>query len=362
MRLGLIGWGTATGNGGMNSDIAHLAKYVTKWMIPSHPEHPYHLPYINRCIHNTKVYFSSFDSCPEDIELFFSDIDGILYVEHPIYRSSHFSGYDLILDCLSRGKSAFGIPMWEWWPEEAEWAQMTSALWAPTRYTLTYLKALQTILYSRGYEPLWKNSVYGSYWGVDCNEFRYKNRKNIESIAYVNGQGGYKCRKASDIIIPCLSRMAQLGANVKIYTQTDLPSFPGIDLITIKSDNHDSRSQLYLDDDLFVFSSYWEGLCHGIYEAAYSGGIVVTTNDPPMNELVPALTINVEEVKTESLDKKIRKGVPSGQHLYHLLQSVIGSECSDLSLKGHQWVLENRNLSITLLDMYSKFQAYLLLK
>ena len=34
MRLGLVGWGVASGNGGMNTDIACLGDFVTKWLIP----------------------------------------------------------------------------------------------------------------------------------------------------------------------------------------------------------------------------------------------------------------------------------------------------------------------------------------
>ena len=48
MRLGLVGWGIASGNGGMNTDIACLSEFVTKWLIPKHPKLPLHDPYVKR--------------------------------------------------------------------------------------------------------------------------------------------------------------------------------------------------------------------------------------------------------------------------------------------------------------------------
>ena len=57
MRLGLVGWGVASGNGGMNTDIACLGDFVTKWLIPKHPKLPLHDTYIQRAKGSVEITF-----------------------------------------------------------------------------------------------------------------------------------------------------------------------------------------------------------------------------------------------------------------------------------------------------------------
>jgi glycosyltransferase involved in cell wall biosynthesis len=360
MRLGLIGWGTASGNGGMNTDIASLAPFVTKWLIPDHPKLPLHDPYIMKARQNTELFFSTLDEKPGNLDTFFSNIDGLLYIEHPIYRKNHFCNFDIIEECDLRRIPTFGIPMWEWWPEEEEWALRTSALWAVTQYTNNYLSSLAYVLESRGLSPRWRNKVFGCKWGINSDEFAFRLRKQIVNIAYVLGNAGYKNRKAGEITIPTLVNLAEQGIPISIYSQSDLSSY-GISCsnINIKATTFPMRKDVYVDGDLFVFPSYWEGLCHGLYEASYSGALVITTNTAPMNECLPAITIPVDQIKDEHIGKKIKKAIPSMEALKHIIKSLYGSECSDISQASHDWVARERDLKNTLLDLYNSFAPLL---
>jgi glycosyltransferase involved in cell wall biosynthesis len=357
MRLGLVGWGTPSGNGGMNSDIADLAMYVTKWLIPSHPKLPLHDPYIERVRTTTEVYMCSLEAKPDCLEDFFRDIDGILYVEHPIFRKNNFCGFDIVEYCKENDYNVFGIPMWEWWPEEEQWAVNTDALWAVTNYTNQYLTSLAVVLEARGILPAWSDKVFGCKWGVNAKEFDFKQRDTINSVAFVNGNGGYKCRKASDLILPTLGRLAEAGIDVNVYTQAPLDKH--YSHLNYVASNFPYRKDVYRDDDLFIFTSYWEGLCHGIYEAAYSGAIVVTTDTQPMNESDACIKIPVTHIESEHLSKRIKKAVPCMDSLESTVKSLYRSNCRELSMASHLWIGRHRTLSDTIEEMYISFSSSL---
>jgi len=358
MRLGLVGWGVASGNGGMNTDIACLGDFVTKWLIPKHPKLPLHDPYINRAQSSVAITFlDANDDFDAVIDEFSEDIDGLLYVEHPIFNIHPYQ-FDIVDKFHAKNKKVFGIPMWEWWPEEEPWAVNTDAIWAVTTYTNKYMHSLANILETRGITPSWKNAVFGNKWGVNLNDFSYRQRSYAKDIVFVRGNAGYKDRKAGNIILPELSRIAsKTDYNITIYSQAEVNKFSEGDLsnLTIKHTIFPDRKSVYEQGDIFIFCSYWEGLCHGIYEASFSGGLVLTTNTPPMNECIPAFLVDVENITTEKLNKRIKKAVPSMQSMRQVLEHLNGKDISELSFEAHNWVARKRDLTETLAQMYSHF-------
>ena len=98
------------------------------------------------------------------------------------------------------------------------------------------------------------------------------------------------------------------------------------------------RKSVYENGDIFIFCSHWEGLCHGIYEASYSGGLVLTTNTEPMDECKPAFLVDVENISTEKLGKSIKKVTPSMKSMRNILDSLQGKSISHLSHEAHEWV------------------------
>ena len=354
MRLGLVGWCSASGNGGMNLDIFCLADYVTKWLIPVHEEiFPVFDPYlvIARQQEGKSIYLSELSSSPSCINDFFEDIDGIIYVEHPVLRPNHFDGFCIVSECISRSKIVLGIPMWEWWPPESLWALNTTALWSVTQYTNIYLNSLVNDLESKGIVPRWKNRIFGNRWGVNIEQFPFRQRRKPQTIVFVNGNGGYKDRKAGDILIPILSKFSHKGVKKVIYSQKKLCLEIPPDTKLVNS-TFETRNSVYESGDIFLFPSYWEGLCHGLYEAACTGGIVIATNTSPLNECLPAVLIPQEQIFSEKLDKKVKKVVPGLESLPLILSSILSSDCTFLSLESRKWVLENRDLKDTLEDLY----------
>tara|TARA_Y100001933_G_scaffold72016_2_gene73639 strand:+ start:1385 stop:2482 length:1098 start_codon:yes stop_codon:yes gene_type:complete len=360
MRLGLVGWGVASGNGGMNTDIACLGDFVTKWLIPKHPKLPLHDPYIERVKGSVEITFvDENDNFDDVINQFSEGIDGLLYIEHPIFDIRPYK-FDIVGKFHSKNKKVFGIPMWEWWPEKEPWALNTDAIWAVTDYTNNYMHALADVLETRGVSPSWKNTIFGNQWGVNLNDFSYRQRNRAEEIVFVRGNAGYKDRKAGKIIIPELIKLASESEyKITIYSQAELGDISKnkTENLTLKQTVFPDRKSVYETGDIFIFCSYWEGLCHGIYEASYSGGLVLTTNTPPMNECVPAFVVDVEETSTEMLRKEIKKAIPSMRSMTQVLESLQGQDISKISYESHQWVKNKRDLSETMAKMHHMFSS-----
>ena len=146
---------------------------------------------------------------------------------------------------------------------------------------------------------------------------------------------------------------------ITIYSQAELEDISENkpENLILKQTVFPDRKSVYENGDVFIFCSYWEGLCHGIYEASYSGGLVLTTNTPPMNECVPAFVVDVEETSTEMLGKAIKKAIPSMRSMRQVLESLQGQDISEISYESHQRVKSKRNLSETLAQMHQMFSS-----
>lgn len=346
MNFGLVGWGIASGNGGMNSDIISLASWITHWLVPTHPSSPNHSEYLAKAVGKT-VYTCNLKGDEEIYEKFLDEVDGLIYVEHPCLRDD----YDIVLQAKKKGKIVVGIPMWEWWPERKPWALQTDILWAVTSTTRKYLNSLSTVLFMHGYRHEWRGRVYGDKWGVNLSDFPFRKRNAASKFVFVNGNGGYKLRKASDIVFDAFSRPG--APSLIVYTQKNNIASITSKNITVVDKVFPDRSDVYADGDVFLFPSYWEGLCHGIYEAQACGGIVITSEQPPMNECGSPYLLPIKHYEQEDLSgKKICKAIPCADSLYLLANSLYGQDISEKSCEGRLNIDSKFNLENTLDSMY----------
>jgi len=349
MNFGLIGWGIASGNGGMNSDIAQLASWVTHWLIPEHPKSTIHPPYVDKP-KGKKIIHCRLSGDIEKYENFLDAVDGIIYVEHPCLKDD----YDIVMQAKKKGKFVVGIPMWEWWPERKPWSLQTDLLWAVTGFTERYLKSLSDVLYTHGWKHNWRNQVYGNRWGVNLEDFPFRQRNVANNFVFINGNGGSKLRKASDIVFEAFGMPG--APPLTVYTQqTKVISNNLPDSVKLIDKNFPDRKDVYQDGDVFLFPSYWEGLCHGIYEGQASGGVVITTDHPPMNECGTPYLVPLEQLTQEELSGKyIVKAHSSVKELYNLCVTLYRQDISKVSLSGRLDIVEKRfNLYETLRDLYS---------
>ncbi|NDY96285.1 glycosyltransferase [Wenzhouxiangella limi] len=326
MRVGLVGWGIASGVGSMNYDIVRLAPWVTHWLVPKHPNSENHEPYLQAC-GDSEVIKCELAGSEAEYKYFLDSIDVLLYVEHPCLRGS----YNIVLEAKKRGVFVIGVPMWEWWPESKDWALATDMLWAVTDFTYRYLSSLSDVLFAHGFHHCWRNKVVQGQWGVNLDEFPFVPRKFAKRFVFINGNGGYKLRKASDVIFDAFSLPG--APPLTVYTQQterlaeNVPRSANLIL-----GNFDERKDVYADGDVFIFCSYWEGLGLGLYEAQCSGALVVTTDHAPMNECGTDFVVPVEKFAQENLaGKKIVKAVPSASDLFEIVHSLNGVNISEIS-------------------------------
>ncbi|OBW94810.1 glycosyltransferase [Gallibacterium anatis] len=354
MNIGLVGWGCTTGNGGMNSDLATLASWISHWLVPEHPKLPNHLPYLERAkAVGTIVIESSLNDNFDIVDSFLNNVDGIIYIEHPCYKNDK---YNIVLEAKKRNKLVIGIPMWEWWPERKDWALATDILWAVTKFTENYLNSLSNVLFAHGWVHNWKGKVIYSRWGVDLNSFPFKQRHKAERFIFINGNGGYKMRKASDIVAKAFSLPGAPPLTVYSQQKDQIALFTSHNVNVIHK-NFPDRKDVYSDGDVFLFPSYWEGLCHGIYEGQAVGGLVITTDIAPMNECGTPYLIPVEKYMQEDLSgKKILKAVPSYHRLFDIAISIYNSNIKNASITNRKYIEKEFNLEVNLLLFYKKLQ------
>lgn len=352
MNFGLIGWGIASGNGGMNSDIAQLASWVTHWLIPQHPKSPIHQPYLDK-LPNKEIIHCKLSDDHDNYNKFLNSVDGIIYVEHPCLKDD----YDIVAEAKKRGKLVVGIPMWEWWPERKSWAMQTDVLWAVTNFTNRYLNSLSDTLYVHGWQHNWRNRIHGNRWGVNLNDFPFKQREKAEKFVFINGNGGYKLRKASDIVFEAFSLPG--APPLTVYTQqTDRIAKNLPPNVTLINKTFPDRKDVYDEGDVFIFPSYWEGLCHGIYEGQAVGGLIITSDHPPMNECGSSLLVPIVDLSQEELSgKKIIKAIPSTHHLFEIARSIYSTNIKEQSTKNHTHIKTNFNLKETLKIMYNEITS-----
>ena len=121
--------------------------------------------------------------------------------------------------------------------------------------------------------------------------------------------------------------------------------------------NFPEREDVYSEGDIFLFPSYWEGLCHGIYEAQAVGGLVITSSQPPMNECGTPYLVGVDRYAQEDLSgKKILKAIPSVDDLYNISKCIYGSDITKLSKQNRKNIEINFNLESNLKSLYIKIQ------
>lgn len=342
MNIGLIGWGIASGNGGMNTDIACLLEPVTHWLIPKHPNGNNHEPYLEKAKKYVEITECSLKQDHSVYDDFLDKVDALLYIEHPVIKDE--KDYDIVHEAKKKGKIVIGIPMWEWWPENKRWANETDILWSVTKFTTQYLNSLSDVMFAKGITHSWRGNVIENKWGVNLDDFPFIQRKKVEKIVFINGNGGYKLRKASDIVFEAFTKEG--APPLIVYTQKEnIAQYQLTPNITIIEKTFPDRCDVYKEGDLFLFPSYWEGLCHGIYEGQASGSLVITTDHPPMNECGTDYLLPVDKITQEDLSgKQIMKSVVSANDLFLLSKELYQDDIFEQSKTIREFITDNYNL------------------
>jgi glycosyltransferase involved in cell wall biosynthesis len=344
LKVGLVGWGASTGNGGMNFDIARLCPWISKWLCPEHPELGWHEPYI-KPISDKVIHCNCLDDT-EHYNQFLEGLDAILFIEHTYLR-----GYDLIGECKKRGIFTVCIPMWEWWPERKPWSLQTDMVWCVTKYTRSYMECLAEYLKYRCDDCSWSKRIYGNYWGIELDDFQFSQRTEVKRFLFVNGNGGGKgLRKGSEVLAAAAAYIPEI--EILMLTQNDNYVRPMPENIKVICQNFPTKMEVYQNGDVFLAPSHWEGLGHQLYEAQACGLPVITTDAPPMNECGADWLIPVSQVEPYMLSgKQIPKVTADARQLSKILRSIYGLNITQQSQTSRSRVETQHNLKTVLEDL-----------
>lgn len=173
-------------------------------------------------------------------------------------------------------------------------------------------------------------------WGTNVNLYIPKKRNQNNQITFFHSVG-MSSRKGTDLLIDAfLAGKLYTQSKLIIHTQVDIGNTLGIDVNNFDNYNieiiHETISApgLYHKGDVYVYPTYLEGLGLTIYEALSCGLPVITTNSPPMNEIV-----NDEVGKLVDVEKFVSR---SDGYYWPL------SYCSkDSLIKSMEFYINNKN-------------------
>jgi len=276
LRLGLVGCATRTGIGYLNRDVArHLG--VDRWLVTG-PDTS--APAGLAC----RIDAINRELSPIELEAWLDGLDIVLFTESP-----QMTGLTAVARRL--GVRIACIPQWEWLHPGLAWLDDVDLMLCPTRHTRTRLDD-----WTRRFGFRW--AVTCVPWPIDLDRFRYRQRLRCRRFVFVAGNGGARAvrpvgsgeirRKGLAVLIEAARRVP--GIPLVVYANprdVSLPFPPNIEWRWPPDDN----TELYLDGDVCVQPSHWEGLGLPLLECQAAGMPLVTSDAPPMNEHQPLARI-----------------------------------------------------------------------
>lgn len=132
---------------------------------------------------------------------------------------------------------------------------------------------------------------------IDTDYFKFKKRGKDFVLLHSAGYSGPRQRKGTGLVLEAFKDLKERWRKLIVYSQ--VPLYQG----KIKEENIDVREEnlvdmrdLYKEGDLYLAPSKAEGLGLFLYECMACGIPIMTTDAPPMNEIVldPKFLIEVE--------------------------------------------------------------------
>jgi glycosyltransferase involved in cell wall biosynthesis len=334
-RVGLIGWNTATGLGYQNRGIA-VNLPVARWFAVRHPRFsdlaPPNMPGEYRLMSPRAV------SAPE-LRGWMRGLDWLLFVETP----SCVQG--AVQQARELGLSVACIPNWEWLHPALDWLPFVDLMICPTRFTYRML-----LRWRRELRFAW--DVVHVPWPIDAGEFTYRRRQRCGRFLFANGTGGGRARRLDGSItgyhrkgVELIAATARLMKRVPflVYSQCgDLPRMP--ENVDVRHGPGDNR-ELYVEGDVCVQPSHWEGLGLNLLECQAAGLPLVTSDAPPMNECRPFRAVPVYETELVfvSGNQPVDSNVIRPEDLAVVLDGIYGMDLCEASDQSRAYIEEERS-------------------
>lgn len=226
-----------------------------------------------------------------------------------------------------RGIRWVHVVHWDWFAPAYMDAWRSAHLVSPNRMCQNGLKGL-------GLESTWLPVP------IDTKRLQFKLRKKAETFISVYGFGGQDERRSLSEVFSAW-RMMKAPPRLLILAQKDPVEMDGnpVPGAEVSVENVPEPSDLYDVGDIAVQPSRYEGVGVSLLEAQARGLPVITTNAPPMNEIVRDLLVPVARtLDIRIMGKALPSFVPSSDGLLTLVQSICGTDISHLSRKARGMV------------------------
>lgn len=333
-RVGLIGWNTRTGLGYQNRDLAvHLP--VARWLAPRHPR----LPTLSRPRMSGEYRTSGCRGiAARELRAWLSGLDWLLFVEQPYLPRAAQHAREM-------GISVACVPNWEWLTIGLDWLPYVDLMICPTRIAYRMLRQ-----WRRDLGFAW--DVVYLPWPIDPERFSYRRRERCRQFLFVNGTAGVRARRADGSetsyhrkgveLIVATARLLK-SVPLLVYSQDrDLPAVP--DNVEIRRAPNENRD-LYLDGDVCVQPSHWEGLGLQLLECQAAGLPLVTTDAPPMNECQPFRAVPAAETELVFVygDQPVDSHVIRPEALAEALHEIHGRDLREASQQARTYIEQERS-------------------
>lgn len=299
MRIGLVGYSCNSGLGELNRQLSEYIN-ISAWLLYKHPK-------LKTVPLTNKRYLVT-----TSIAQFCDAVDVIIYCERPYYNK-------LPTIAKQKKKKLVCVPMQEWMPRlSVEWVQKTDLFLCPTEHCYNlYKDRIPCKLFS---------------WPIDADRFNFKLRTRCERFLFINGNGGWKGRKGSSVVLEAKKLWKEFPLVVSSQIKTDWPN----DIIFVGP--FENNCDLYNIGDVLIVPHSVDGIGLELLEAAYSGIPIISTDGQPWNE-IPAIAKIEATVEKKMCANLVDWYTPSAKSLVEQCKKVIGTDITNASIEINKWAL-----------------------
>ena len=179
------------------------------------------------------------------------------------------------------------VPMWEWIHPELDWLQFVDVMICPTELSLQQMIDWKT-RYGFGWDAVHVP------WPLDVDRFEFRQRQSCERFLFINGWGGGPARTLDDKL-PDYQRKgwevilasARIAPDLQFVVHSLKEITDRLPPNIMLQNEAPSNADLYVEGDVCVQPSHYEGLGLQLLECQAAGLPLVTTDAAPMNEHNP---------------------------------------------------------------------------
>lgn len=310
-RIGLVGSNGAQGLGYQNRDIARQLE-VDRWLVTGRGR-------ASRFVSRQRK------------SAFLRSLDWVLFTQHPVIGLTEAA--------CRRGVRVACVPNWEFTSPELEWMSQVHLMICPTLHCYRHLCD-----WKRRYGFQW-HAIHVP-WPVDTAKFKFRPRHRCRRFLFINGGGGGRARRLDGTRTDyrrkgggLISQAAEMAPELpfRIFSQSR-PFRSVARNVAFQGAPKDNR-RLYVEGDVCVQPSHWEGIGLQLLECQAAGIPLVTTDAPPMNEYNPLVTIPVIGREVVCLtDQPFVSPHMSAQNIVEVLRSIHGSDILEASHEARAFI------------------------